>query len=221
MKSLQPRERILLLVVGLLAIVAVFYVFIYAPNSQEAARASQQLAGQRAELARLQALAQRRGELERSIRDLQSSVDVLEAKLPSAREIPNLLLQLDALASQSQVDLRSIRPGPLAPAVLPSKGPAPGAAGAGAASPPAKQPQQQQRTGYQQFQLDLSVEGPFDRILQFGRGVEDFPRFLAISDIRIGSAPQRRGAPASIAGAPRLSLSITATAYVLPVEGVR
>jgi len=237
-KSLQPRERALLWGVGLLVLVVVFYMFVYVPRGQVNAELAARLVASRADLTQLQGQAQRKDALQQQIAEMQSSIQAFQGKLPSAREIPTLLLQLDALAHQSGVDLRSIRPSALKPAVAPQPGatgtPVPSITGevgatvpstSGGAQRPAAQnaPAGQNApaplAGYQQFSVDISAEGDFASLLKFAKGIEGFPRFLAISDLRLTPAQPRKGqAPSST---PILSMQISTTAYVAPAGGAR
>lgn len=225
MRPLLPREKVLLWVIGLIVPVVAFYVLVYAPKSQVASQLEQSLAAQRAELAQLQAQAARRGGLQQQLAELQSTVQTLEAKLPSAREIPGLLVQLDALAGRAGVDLTLIKPGPLQPATLPQgapSGPALPRVGGGVAAPKPAPAQAGKPSspagaeGFQQFTVELSTRGTFDQILQFVHGIETFPRFLAISDVRLTPAPSGKDqSPAK----PELTLGMTTTAYVVPESG--
>lgn len=226
MRPLLPRERLLLWVVGLIVPVVAFYVFVYTPKSQEASQLARDLGAQQAELGRLKGQASRRGVLERQIAELQAQVQTLEAKLPTSREIPDLLVQLEALAGRTGVDLTLIKPGPLQPATLPQQapsGPALPRVGGGVVAPKAAEAQGAKpqappgSEGFQQFTVELSTRGTFDQLVSFVRGVEDFPRFLAISDLRLVPAPP--GKDTSSRAAPVLTLGMTTTAYVVPESG--
>jgi Tfp pilus assembly protein PilO len=217
---------------GLLVLVVVFYMFVYVPRGRVNADLATRLVAARADLTQLQAQAQRKDALQQQIAEMQSSIQAFQGKLPSAREIPTLLLQLDALAHQSGVDLRSIRPSALKPAVAPQPGttgaPVPSITGqVGAAAPPASAAAQRPAgenapsplAGYQQFSVDIAAEGDFASLLKFAKGIEEFPRFLAISDLRLTPAQPRKGqAPSST---PILSMQISTTAYVAPAGGAR
>lgn len=220
---------------GLLVLIVVFYMFVYVPRGRVNGDLATRLVAARADLTQLQAQAGRKDALEQQIADMQSSIQAFQSKLPSAKEIPTLLLQLDALAHQSGVDLRSIRPSALKPAVAPVA-PQPGAAGApvpsitgevgataapaGAAQrPPAGQSAPSPLAGYQQFSVDIAAEGDFASLVKFAKGIEAFPRFLAISDLRLTPAQPHKGqAPSST---PILSMQISTTAYVAPAGGAR
>jgi Tfp pilus assembly protein PilO len=225
MRSIRLREQLLGGSAGLLALGAAFYLFIYSPVTSQAAVLTRQLEAQRADVERLQKDANREKELEHEIADLHTAIGILDAKFPSVREIAQLLLQLDDLASQTGVTLTSVKPGVLA-AVTAS----PAAASAGrpqrgrGATPPApaaprrggSQAPQTDTTHYRHFTIDLETTGTFSATLRFVHGLEDSLRFLTLSNIRLTPAPAKRGDdPAD----PALSLHVTATGYVRPESG--
>ncbi len=208
MRPLLPREKVILWFLAVLVIGIGFYYLVYAPKSAEINAASQELKRAKDELVRLQAQAARKEMIERRLKDLQQQVKETEAKLPSSREIPTLLVQLEGLASQSGANLTLIRPGP------PASGGAgttqPGRTGAPAAAA------QSQALGLQQFSLELTAEGTFDVVESFVRGIENFPRFIAMSDLKITPLPPRVGEGAE---RPRLAVGLTATTYFVPESG--
>lgn len=208
MRPLVPREQILLWTLGLVALVAAFFFFVYSPATHQARALANQLGVQRADVARLRQEAQRQQLLERDVGDLQRSVSAVEAKLLSAREISPMLLQLDQLAGQSGVTVTSIKPGVLQPVTAPQ---APRAG-----LPRASQASQPQTVSYQKLVIDLETKGTFTSTADFVRGLETFPHALALSNIRLTPATPARG---DDPGNPVLSLAVTATVYVRPENG--
>jgi Tfp pilus assembly protein PilO len=225
-RPLLPREQVLLGGLGLLVLVAAFSLFIYVPQTDEAATLTRRLAAQRADVAPLQKEVQRKQELEREIAELQSAVQTLDAKLPSTREIPQLLLQLDQLAHQTGVTVTSLKPGiPESVAVPQASSPLPPRIRGGSATPApqvskstAPKVSQPDILNYQKFAIALETKGTFSATLKFVHGLESFPRFLAISDMRVtqaSSPSMREDNPED----PVLSLGLTATAYARPESG--
>lgn len=204
MRPLLPRERLILWFLGALVIGVGLYYMVYAPKTAEINAASKQLKQANEELARVQAQAARRDAIERRLQEVQQQVKETEAKLPSGREIPALLVQLEGLAGQTGANLTLIRPGP-----------AGGAQGQGQPGKPAGQAAPPSALGLQQFSLELTAEGSYDVLERFVRGIENFPRFIAISDLKITPQPGRAGD----GGRPRLSVGLTATTYFIPESG--
>src|SRR5438445_3591995 len=113
MKPLSPRDRLVVWGFAVVALLVLFYLYVYTPKTREISVVSQQLKAANADLARLQAQAARKEELDRRVQQIQHDLQDIEAKLPSAREIPVLLVRLESLASQVSANLTLIKPGPL------------------------------------------------------------------------------------------------------------
>jgi type IV pilus assembly protein PilO len=208
MRPLLPREKVIVWFLAVLVIGIGFYYLVYAPKSAEINAASQELKKAKDELTRLQAQAARREQIERRLKELQQQVKETEAKLPTSREIPTLLVQLEGLASQTGANLTLIRPGPAGGGG--QGAPQPARPGAPAAPAPGA------GLGLQQFALELTAEGTYDVVESFVRGIENFPRFIAMSDLKITPLPPRAGESGD---RPRLSVGLTATTYFVPESG--
>jgi len=214
MKPLSSRDKMLLSVFVLAAMVVAFYNFVYSPQTKEYTKLAAQLKVKRDELARVQAQAARKDELERRLAELRRDLQESEAKLPSSKEIPVLLVQLERLAGQVGANLTLIRPGApkqeqqQPPAGQPGARPG-GAAPAGAATAAS--------VGLLAFSLELNAEGPYDVVQNFLRGIETFPRYIGMSDMRISPLPPR---PGESPERPRLSIGVSATTYFVPDSGV-
>ena len=215
MRPLLPREQVLLWGLGIVALAAAFAVFVYAPMVSEARALAARLDAQRSDATRLRQEAQRSAELERVVEDLQKSMGAVEAKLASPRGIPPLLLQLDELAGRSGVTVTAIKPGVLQPV-----GTAAAPRGGSPRTPQASSPQAPQTPRYQQLTIDLETKGTFSSSLEFVRGLESFPRALAVTNMQLTQAPT---GPGPVAGGdpedPMLTLGVTATVYVRPEGG--
>lgn len=205
MRPLVPREKLLLSIVALLVVAVGFYYLIYSPKMKEITAVSQQLQTKQAELTRLQAEAAKKDQLERRLQELQHLVAETEAKLPSSREIPTLLVQLEGLAAQVGANLTLIRPGPPQGQSQGGQPPRPGAAASPAPG-----------LGLQQFNLELNAEGTFDKVQSFVRGIENFPRFIAMSDLKITPLPYKQGESSE---RPRLAIGLSAVTYFVPESG--
>lgn len=203
MRQLQPRERMIAWGLAMLLSLGAFYNFVYTPKTKEIANLARQLKPKQEELKRVQAQAARKDQLERDLAELQVQVREIEAKLPTSREIPVLLVQLEKLATEAGVNLTLIRPGqqPAASQAAPK----PGTAAAGAAS-----------AGLQSFALELNAEGTFDMVENFLRGIETFPRFIAMSTMGMSPLAPR---PGESPLRPKLAIRVSANAYFVPGSG--
>lgn len=197
---MRPREQAL--VVALLAVVVVggFYYLVYRPRTEEARRLEaehQQLEGERQ---RLEALVAARPQVERQIEQARARIAELETKLPSSRDIPVLLVQLDEASRQSRAEITLVRPGPLqapAPQAPPQRG--------------GQQPAQPEQPQYQTFTVELAAEGDYVALVDFLQRLQNFPRLLVLSDFRMTPLAQEGRPPGSV-----LALSVRASTYVLP-----
>ena len=221
MRPFLPREKTILCSAGFILVLVMFYVFAYSPRMAEIDALKAMLGAHQAELMRLQSDIARRENLEREVREARHNLQLIEARLPTAPEIPNLLKQLERVASQVGVNLTQIKPGPIVPAgsarmaapTAPGSTPPPFAGGAPDSSAARAAPGPGRLT-FQQFSLELNADGSYGTIESFVRGVERFPRFIAITDLRLAPIPVRVGGNPS---KPRLSLNLAATTYVVPV----
>jgi Tfp pilus assembly protein PilO len=205
MRPLLPREKMILWVLGVLVAGLGFYFLVYSPKITEINKLTAQLKVKQAELKQLQAAAARKDEVERRLQAVKRDVTDTEAKLPTSKEIPILLVQLEGLASQVGANLTLIRPGPVQGTGGGQQPPKPGTA-----------PSPAQGLGLQQFTLELTAEGPFDTVQNFVRGIERFPRFIAMTDLKITPLP---GKPGDSSDRPRLSVGVSATTYYVPESG--
>jgi Tfp pilus assembly protein PilO len=187
-----------LVLVGIL-VVAGFYYLAYRPRTEELRRLEGQLQQLTAERQRLDALVASRPEVEVRMQEAQARIAELETKLPSSREIPVLLVQLEDSVRQSRAKLTLVRPGPLQ-APTPAQPPRAGEQQA--------QPEQPQ---YQSFTVELGAEGDYAAVVDFLRRLENFPRLLVLSDFRVTPVAQEGRPPGSLLG-----LTVRATTYVLP-----
>ncbi len=199
------RERGLIALVVVLAMVAVFYFFAYSPLTTQRTQLGAQLQQRKQRLAQMQEIAAQRVALEQEFATTQQRIAAIEAKLPPEREIPSLLRQMQAVATESGVKLTLLRPGPTEAPPSAQTPPA-----APAAQPPAgQQPAAAPAQPYRQFRIELGFEGPYDKVLTFLRRLENFPRFIAMTQFTLSAQEL-----------PQLRLSVTSTTFVLP-EGER
>jgi Tfp pilus assembly protein PilO len=203
MRGMTARERLMIVLVGVAAIVAVFYLFVYTPMSARIDVLRRDLVKQQTELRGLQALAATKALKEQEFATLSERIKLIEVRLPPEREIPTLIRQLQDTAGEIGIRLNLLRPGAT------QAGAAPAAAG----QPRPQQPQQAAPAGqappYQQFRLDLAFEGTYADLMAFLGRLENFPRFLVLKQVAI--------APAEL---PKLRVTMAADTFVLPRDKV-
>jgi len=197
---LGGRERLLISVLLTVAIIGGFYFLLYNPLTARRAQLNTTLQQRVIRLNEMKQIAAQREALEQEFAARQQRIEAIEAKLPPAREIPNLLRQMQAVAAESGVKLTLLRPGPLeAPPAGQPGAPAP------AGQQPAGAPPAAQAPPYRQFRLELGFEGPYDKVLTFVRRLENFPRFIAMTQFTL-----------AVQELPLLRLAVTSNTFVLP-----
>ena len=185
------------------AIVTVFYLFVWTPGTARQAKLREELNNKRAEVTRLRSLAATREQKEQEFAALSERIRLLEVRLPAEREIPRLLRQLQDLAREIGTKLTLIRPGVLqaGTAATPQPG-APRPAGQPAPAPAAAEPR------YRQFRIDLAFDGKYGELITFLGRLENFPRFLVLTQVSIAAAEL-----------PNLKVTLAANTFVLPKVG--
>ena len=203
MRGMTARERLMIVLVGVAAIVAAFYLLIYTPMTTRIAALRTDLQKQQTELRQLQELAATKTAKEQEFATLSERIKLIEVRLPPEREIPTLIRQLQDTAGEIGIKLNLLRPGAT------QAGTAPAAAGQprGQAQQPA--PAGQAPPPYQQFRLDLAFEGTYADLMAFLGRLENFPRFLVLKQVAI--------APVEL---PKLRVTMAADTFVLPRDKV-
>ena len=99
------REQTLLTLAVVLALLVLFYVYGYQPKQ----RAYQELAGRlvakQEQIARMRISIAQASRLEREYKELQGFIARMEARLPTGKDIPALLVALEELTRRTGVDL--------------------------------------------------------------------------------------------------------------------
>ena len=205
---MSRRERLILMVLGPLGILLIFYYFIYSPKQAEYQALRAQLEERRTQLERMEATARQLTRLREEYARLQAFIAEVEAKLPAEKEVPSRLVQLERLTRSLGVSLDSIRPSqvqssqPVPPpgAAVPPPGAVPAPAGG---APPA--PGAAAVPAYQRFPITLTVVGTYEQIVKLATELNAFPRMIAIRNLAFG--------PKKI---PELSVNADIETYVLP-----
>jgi len=199
-RGLSPRERMMLVLVLVAAMVTVFYLFVYTPAAARHASLLKERDARRTEVERLKTLVQTREAKEREYNALAERIRLIEAKLPPEREIPRLIRQLQGVASELGIKLALLRPGATqaGPAGEPAgAAPAPGKKPAAPAAPPR----------YQLFRLDLAFDGTYADLMAYLGRLEDFPRFIVMTQVALS--------PGEL---PRLKVTLAANTFILRRE---
>ncbi len=198
---MNRREQILV-TVGLILVVGLGYYFLaYQAQRSEFERLSTQLEERQKELSRLQSIAKQRAQLEKEYGEIQGFVASVEGKLPTMKEMPTLLVQLERMSKSLGIKLQAIRPSPLE-AVSPE-----GQASSGQ-TPPAAAKAPKTAVAYYRFPIKMNINASYGQVVQLMTRLNDFPRLIRVR--RLGVVPKTL---------PELNLDIDVDTYVLPKEG--
>jgi type IV pilus assembly protein PilO len=139
-----------------LAAAGVFWNF-YAKPAQESLRTRRaQLAAVRADINRGLTTARRLPEFRRQVEDLQAQLDRLRPVLPEEKDVADLLRRIQAMATQSNLEIRGFKPQPVAT-----------------------------RQMYAEWPIGLELDGTFHNLGSFLERVSKFPRIINVSGIHI------------------------------------
>lgn len=199
------RREQTLVIVGLAAVIILgFYYVIYTPRAADYRQLVAERETRQARLDQMARIAEQAERLEARYGELQTFIRTIEAKLPTEKEVPALLVQLERLTNRLNVDLRAIRPGALE-AVAAAQAP-PARPGAGEAQRPA-QPAQSGRPEYYRFPINLQFTATYNEFIALLGALRDFPRLIAVT--RVSLTPTK---------VPELNVQSDTETYVLPKE---
>ena len=199
---MSRREQILIIVGLAVVVVLGFYYIVYQPRQTEyraLVAEQQELTARHDEMVRVAAQTE---QLERRYAELQTFIATIEAKLPTEKEVPALLVQLEQLTTRLRVDLRALRPGALeaVTSAAQPQGAQPGQTGQGQA--PA-----QGRPEYFRFPIGMTFTATYDEFVSLMGELRDFPRLIAVMRVTL--------TPGTL---PELGVQADTETYVLPKE---
>jgi Tfp pilus assembly protein PilO len=215
---MTSRDRLVLIGLGALAMLAAVYLLVVAPERKQASTLSGQVAAASAQLASAQGeVASARADQTRYAAEYASIVRLGKA-VPASQEMPSLMYQLAHASNQKHVDFTSISTGASgAGSTSGSTANAPDAAAASA--------------GFSQLPFTFVFNGSFNDLYHLFQEMNQFTtrstsghlqvsgRLLTIQSTKLAPAPATtvsHGKAAQRQSAQRLMGTITATAYVLP-----
>ena len=194
---MSRREQVLLIVGLAVVILLGFYYVIYTPRAAEYRELITERDARQARLDQMQRVAAQAEQLESRYAELQTFIATIEAKLPTEKEVPALLVQLEQLTTRLKVDLQGLRPGALeAVAAAQSQG--------GTTQPSG---QAQARPQYFRFPIGMTFTATYSEFVSLMDELRDFPRLIAVT--RVGLTPGTL---------PELSVQADTETYFLPKE---
>lgn len=154
------REILFFLV--LLAVPAVSLFYVFKPRNEEINQALQEIQVKQTRLDSLAKMTAKIEDLGLAIEQGRESIALIEAKLPSERDVEGILEQIWQIAESHRLTQKSVK----------SEKPVPAAQ-------------------YRELPLKLVMEGDFDGFYQFLLELENLPRITRIHELRLQRADSR------------------------------
>lgn len=185
------RAKMWYALAGLLAfvVVAVGWFALVSPQRDSAANLREQLVDQEARNAQTTAQVASLRKQAEGLPELKAKLAALNARVPTADEVPDLLRTITAQATDAGTSLESVSPGALVPPG--------GAAAAGTTTTTA---------GLATLPVQIIVSGDYGSLTAFVKRLESLPRVLLLDSVQIAEAT------AGASGG--LTLTVQATAFV-------
>ncbi len=208
---MTARDRIVIIVLAGLAVLAVAWMMVVSPERKKAAQVQAKVQSARAELSVAQSKLSEAQQDEKRYAAAYSSIVSLGQAVPAESEVSSLVYELDHATSKDKVDFESITSG--------------GAGGSSSASSTTVA----STGGFRQLPFTFSFSGTYKQLYELMQRLQGFTvsktdgsvdvngRLLSIQGLSLtgGSASGASGASAS-SKAGELKATVTATAYILP-----
>jgi Type II secretion system (T2SS), protein M len=217
------RDRIVLIVIGALAVLGAAWLLLVSPERKQASKLEAQVSAARAELSSAEGqLADARNAQAQYGKAYTAIVDLGKA-VPVSQEVPSLIYELEAASNLKRVNFVSITSGTGA------GGSGPGAGGAGAAAS-ASTASGAASAGFSQMPFTFTFEGGFFELYKLFQKLNGFTVRTASGDVKVSGrlltiqsvklAPVNNSGGSSGSGKAGcgclLTGNVTATAYTLP-----
>lgn len=157
--KLPKNQQYVVVAVLAIAIAGAFWYFWYDPKSVERDGLKKNLADLNAQIQELNVVKANLPALEKEVEQLSLRLEQLRRILPPAKETPDLMKRLQALASQSNLKIKSFVPGQTA-----------------------------QRDFYQEWPIEINVEGTYPNLATFFDRVGRLPRIVNIGNLKTSAA---------------------------------
>ena len=158
-----PKNQQYVLIVVLMAVIGfAFYYFWWSDKSTELQGLQKNLADLNAQIQELNVVKANLPALEKEVEQLSLRLEQLRRILPPAKETPDLMKRLQALASQSNLKLKSFTPGATVT-----------------------------KDFYQEWPIEIQVDGTYPNLAVFFDRVGRLPRIVNIGNLRTSTASKQ------------------------------
>lgn len=220
---MTARDRMVVIVIAALGVLAAVWLLAVAPERQQAAKLATEVSAARAQLASAESQVSSASAAQARYEAAYASIVRLGKAVPASQEVPSLIYQLAQATNEKNVEFASIT------ATVPGVG---GAAASPAASSSAAGASATAGAGFTQMPFTFVFNGGFDSLYSLFQQLDGFAlhtssgglrvsgRLLTIQSVKL--APVSESSSGSGSGSSKgnsseqLSGTITATAYVLP-----
>jgi type IV pilus assembly protein PilO len=141
-----------------------FWYFYYSPAVEERDQKAAQLETLQKEIRALEVTANKLQEFQREVQLLEAKLETLKRILPPAKETPDLMRKVQALASQSNLGIKTFTP----QAVV-------------------------NKDFYQEWPIKVDVQGTYHNLALFFDRVSRLSRLVNVGELKIASIPNQTG----------------------------
>jgi type IV pilus assembly protein PilO len=184
-----------LLLAGVIA--GLFYWQVYGPMMDQETQKTAELTALQNDIRSLEVTANKLQEFQREVALREAKLETLKRILPADKETPELMRKVQYLAAQSNLNIKKFNPGATVNREFPME-PEPGASPSPAAArrPPARpgQPQGQTQSAeyYQEWPINVDVEGTYHNLGLFFDRVGRLSRLVNVGNLKVKAQTQQR-----------------------------
>jgi hypothetical protein len=216
---MSGRDRMVLTVVAVLAVIGGAWLLVVSPKRQEASKLTAQVAEAKAQVTSAEGELAHAHAAQSQYAVAYASIVSLGKAVPASQEVPSLIYQLTLASSKKKVDFSSIVSG--GGAAGPSSGPSAPSSGPSASSATAK-------AGFSQMPFTFVFNGSFFdlehlfqqlnrfTLRQASGGLQVSGRLLTTQSVKLVPSSSSTQQAGGSTGPQQLTGTITASAYVLP-----
>ncbi|MFZ2052308.1 MAG: type II secretion system protein GspM [Solirubrobacteraceae bacterium] len=202
------RDRMVIMVLGALAVLAAVFMLLVSPEKHKAAQVSAQAETARSELSSARTKLAEAQQDEKRYAEAYASIVSLGQAVPAEQEVSSLVYELDHASTNDKVNFESITAG---------------AGGSTVSSAPATAAASAAVGGFEQLPFTFTFQGTYEELYKLMGRLQGFTvsdpsgsvkvngRLLSIQGVSLDSS-----APTGAASGGELKATVTATAYVLP-----
>lgn len=212
---MTARDRIVIVVLGALALLAAAYIGVVSPEQKKASAVEAKVSSAKASLSAAEAKLSEAKSAQRRYADAYSTIVSLGEAVPADEQVPSLIYELDHAAGHDHVQFQTISSG-------------------GSSSSASVSATTVQAAGFQQLPFTFTFTGTFFDLYHLmyklqgftvalhSGGVKVSGRLLTIQSVQLSGGGSGSGGAASAgsgsesSGPQQLTGTVTATAYVLP-----